>query len=107
MLGAAHLLAATTGRFVRSDGNQVNERYKDAAGALVELKHAVLDAGPLSEEQKLDAVADIDSIESQLAKAEPNHTAIQGAWEGLKKLNTVLGLTEKIHTVAGWLSSFL
>jgi hypothetical protein len=49
------------------DGNQVNAQFKEAAGALIELKRALLNAKSLSEEQKLDAVADIDSIESQLA----------------------------------------
>lgn len=77
------------------DGNQVNAEFKDAAGALVDLKQAVLTAEPLSEAQKLDAVADIDSIESQLAKATPSRTAIQGAWEGVKKLDTVLASGRK------------
>lgn len=89
------------------DGNQVNAEFRDAAGALVELKQAVLLADPLSEAQKLDAVADIDSIESQLAKAAPNRTAIQGAWEGVKKLDTVLSLGEKVGKVAGLLAPFL
>ena len=89
------------------DGNQVNAAFKDAAGALVDLKQAVLNAQPLSEAQKLDAVADIDSIESQLAKATPNRTAIRGAWEGIKKLDTVLGLADKVAKVAGLLAPLL
>ncbi len=89
------------------DGNQVNAQYEDVARALVELKQAVSQTDNLKESQKLDAVADIDSIESQLAKAEPNSTSIQGAWEGVKKLDTVLGLGEKIGKVAGLLAPFL
>lgn len=89
------------------DGNQVNAQYKDAAGALVDLKHTLLQTDSLTEAQKLDAVADIDSIESQLAKAEPNRTAIQGAWEGVKKLDAVLGLAEKVGKVANLLAPFL
>ena len=89
------------------DGNQVNAEYEDAAGSLIDLKQTLLEEDSLSEEQKLDAVADIDSIESQLAKAEPNRTVIQGAWEGVKKLDTVLGLTEKVAKVAGLLAPFL
>ncbi len=75
--------------------------------ALVDLKQAVLHAERLSEAQKLDAVADIDSIESQLAKATPSRTVIQGAWEGIKKLDTVLGLAEKVGKVAALLVPFL
>ena len=89
------------------DGNQVNAEYKDAAGALVDLKQVLLHTESLSEVQKLDAVADIDSIESQLAKATPNRTVIRGAWEGLKKLDTVLGLAEKLGKVVGLLAPFL
>ena len=89
------------------DGNQVNAQYADAAGALVELKQAVVQTDTLEEEKKLDVIADIDSIQSQLAKAEPNRTAIQGAWDGLKKLDAVLGLAEKVRKVATLLAPFL
>ncbi len=67
------------------DGNQVNAQYQDAAGALVDLKQALLQSPSVTEAQKLDVVADIDSIQSQLAKANPNRTVIQGAWETVKK----------------------
>lgn len=89
------------------DGNQVNAEYKDPAGALVELKQALLRSELLTEVQKLDAVADIDSIQSQLAKATPNRTVIRGAWEAVKKLDTVMGLAEKVAKVAGLLAPFL
>jgi hypothetical protein len=89
------------------DGNQVNAQYQDAAGALVDLKQALLQSPSISEAQKLDLVADIDSIQSQLAKANPNPTVIQGAWEAVKKLDTVLSLAEKVKKVATFLTPFL
>src|SRR6266581_141355 len=89
------------------DGNQVNAQYKDAADALVDLKQALLQAASLIEAQKLDAVADIDSIQSQLAKPTPNRTVIRGAREGVKRLDTVLGLTDKVIRLAGLLAPFL
>lgn len=61
----------------------------------------------LTEAQKLDAVADIDSIESQLVKAQPNRAVISGAWEGIKKVDAVLGIAEKVGKVAGLLAPFL
>jgi hypothetical protein len=88
------------------DGNQVNAEYQDAAGALVDLKQALLQSTSISEAQKLDIVADIDSIQSQLAKANPNRTVIQGAWEAVKKLDTVLGLADKVNKVATFLGPF-
>lgn len=89
------------------DGNQVNAQYQDAAGALVDLKQALLQSPSVSETQKLDVVADIDSIQSQLAKLAPNRTVIQGAWEAVKKLDTVLGLADKVNKVATFLAPFL
>jgi hypothetical protein len=88
------------------DGNQVNAKYQDTADALIELKQALLQTGSLTEVQKLDAVADIDSIESQLAKANPNCTVIQEAWDAVKKLDTVLGLA-KVGKVTSLLVQFL
>ena len=89
------------------DGNQVNAKYSDAAGALVDLKQALLQSTSITESQKLDVVADIDSIQSQLAKANPNRNVIQGAWEAVKKLETVLGLADKVGKVAALLAPFL
>jgi hypothetical protein len=89
------------------DGNQVNTQYQDAASALVELKQALLQSQSITEAQKLDAVADIDSIQSQLAKPSPNRGVIQSAWEAVKKLDTVMGLAEKVAKVAGLLAPFL
>jgi hypothetical protein len=89
------------------DGNQVNAQFEDAASALIELKQALLQLTTVSETQKLDAIADIDCIESQLVKSSPNRGVIQGAWEAVKGLNTVMGLAEKVAKVAGLLAPFL
>ena len=51
--------------------------------------------------------ADIDSIQSQLAKPSPNRGVIESAWETVKKLDTVLGLADKVAKVAGLLAPFL
>ncbi len=89
------------------DGNQVNAKYQDAAGALVDLKQALLQSTAITETQKLDVVADIDSIQSQLAKANPNRAVIESAWEAVKKLDTLLGLAGKVGKVAALLAPFL
>jgi hypothetical protein len=89
------------------DGNQVNARYRNEASALVDLKDTLLQSPVISESQKLDLVSDIDSIQSQLAKTEPNRTVIRGAWEAVKKLDTVLGLADKVGKVAALLGPFL
>jgi len=89
------------------DGNQVNVKYQDGAGALVELKKAFLQSASITEEQKLDIVADIDSIQSQLAKANPSRSVIKGAWEAVKGFDTVVGIAEKVGKVAALLAPLL
>lgn len=89
------------------DGNKVNATFENAANALVDLKHALLGSASITETQKLDAVADIDSIQSQLAKTKPSNTVIQGAWETVKRLDTVLGLADKVGRVGALLTPFL
>lgn len=89
------------------DGNEVNAAFESAATALVELKQAILQSSDIPESQKMDVVADIDSIESQFAKSEPSKAVIKGAWEGIKGLDTVLGLSEKIAKAAPLLAPFL
>ena len=53
------------------DGNQVNAQYSDLGQALVELRKAITQSD-VPEDQKISFVADIDTIESQLAKPKPN-----------------------------------
>ncbi|MFQ5505878.1 MAG: hypothetical protein ACE5F1_13940 [Planctomycetota bacterium] len=89
------------------DGNQIDAQYQDVAGALVDLKQALLQCTSITETQKLVAIADIDSIQSQLAKSSPSRGVIQGAWEAVKKLDLVVGLADKVAKVAGMLAPFL
>ena len=89
------------------NGNRINAKFADAGQALLELRQAILAEQQLTESQKLDAVADIDCIESQLAKPSPNSSVVSGAWSGIKALDTVLGLAEKIGKAAMWLAPLL
>jgi hypothetical protein len=66
------------------DGNEVNIRYQDAAAALANLKKSFLKSN-LDEEGKLNVVADIDTIQSQLAKAKPNGDVIRGVPERVSR----------------------
>lgn len=89
------------------DGNVVDASFGDLGSALSDLRKAVVGSAEVSEAQKLDAVADIDSMESQLAKREPNGSILAGAWDGIKKLNTVLGLAERVAKVGALVAPLL
>ncbi len=89
------------------DGNQVNARFADAAEALAELKEAIKTSSDLSEPKKVDLVGDIDSIQSQLAKPEPNKPVVSTLWNGIEKATKAVGLADKLVKVGRHLSAML
>jgi hypothetical protein len=89
------------------DGNQVNAKFADAAEALAELKKSFKLSPNLTEEQKVDVVGDIDSIQSQLAKPGPNRPVISTLWTGIDKAAKAAGIADKLIKVGGHLSTML
>jgi hypothetical protein len=88
------------------DGNQVNAKFADAAQALAELKEGIKISAKLTESQKVDAIGDIDSIQSQLAKPEPNKSVLSMLWSGVEKAAKMAGLADKIVRIGHFLSLF-
>jgi predicted transcriptional regulator len=78
------------------DGNQVNVRFRDAGEALVKLRQAVKESPQLDETAKMNLVADIDSMQDQLAKPEPNKAVVRTLWTTIKGAATVAGLVEAV-----------
>ena len=89
------------------DGNQVNAKYADAAQALAELKESIKTSSNLTEPQKVDAIGDIDSIQSQLAKPEPSKSVVSTLWTGVEKAAGLAGLAEKVVKIGRVLSTYL
>ncbi|HEV3297996.1 MAG TPA: hypothetical protein VG055_00040 [Planctomycetaceae bacterium] len=89
------------------DGNQVNARFADAAQGLADLKEAVKGSTRLTESEKVDVVGDIDSIQGQLAKAEPNKSVISALWSGIEKAAKVAGLAANVVKVGNCLEGLL
>lgn len=88
------------------DGNQINARFGDLGEALAELRGAITQS-EASETQKMELVADIETIQSQLAKPEPNHGIIKAAWEGVKGAATINGCVTLAQKVSGLIAEFL
>jgi dihydroxyacetone kinase-like predicted kinase len=89
------------------DGNQINAQFNDLGAALVELRNAITQSSA-READKLGLVADIDTIQSQLAKPTPNKRIIAAAWETVKVAATIdgcAGLVSKVTTFIGGLLS--
>lgn len=88
------------------DGNQVNAKFGDLGEALAELRDAITQS-EASETQKMEFVADIDTIQSQLAKPDPNRGIVKAAWESVKGAATINGCVTFIQKVSGLIAGFL
>jgi hypothetical protein len=88
------------------DGNQIDAKFGDLGQSLAQLRTAIT-ASQVPESTKLEFVADIDTIQSQLAKPEPNSTIIKSAWEVVKGAAVINGCTALVAKVAGLLQHFL
>jgi hypothetical protein len=88
------------------DGNQINAKFGELGGALAELRDAVTQS-VASEAQKMELVADIDTIQSQLAKPEPNRGIVKVAWEAVKLAATIDGCTALVQKVSDLIAGFL
>lgn len=81
------------------DGNQINAKFNELGSALVELREAITGA-PIQEAEKLTFAADIDTIQSQLAKPSPNKGIIGAAWESVQAAASIDGCAELVAKVA-------
>jgi hypothetical protein len=88
------------------DGNQIDARFGDLGRSLAELRNAIT-TSQAPESTKLEFVADIDTIQSQLAKPEPTPSIIKAAWEVVKGAASIHGCTALVSKVAGLLQHFL
>jgi hypothetical protein len=88
------------------DGNQVNAKFGDLGEALATLRNAITQS-EAPEAQKMSLVADIDTIQSQLAKPEPNRGILKAAWETVKGAATINGCVTLVSKVTGLISGLL
>lgn len=79
------------------DNNIVNN---DLFNGLDVLKQEIGNSVCISDEERINFTADIDTIKSQLAKPSPSKTIIQAAWQGLSGLATIEGLMQLYQRVA-------
>jgi hypothetical protein len=82
------------GATVVGSGNVVNLEFTDLSDALDELRNEVLSSDGVSDEEKLNLAADIDALQSQLQKPEPNRGVVKSLWEGIEKAANVAGASE-------------
>jgi hypothetical protein len=91
---------------VNGDHNVVNTRGVDAVHALQELARAIECSG-LANERKLDLIADIGTLETQLAKPHPDRTIVTATWTAVARVADVASLSQVVAAAATSLAPFL
>lgn len=89
------------------DGNVVNTQYTDLSRALDDLDREFGSTPTLSDEQKLDAAADLSTIRAQIAKQHPSHEIVRTAWRALEGVATVAGVMDAFVKVKDLLAPLL
>jgi len=84
------------------DGNQINAQFSDLGEALAELREAIANSDA-PEADKMSLIADIDTIQSQLAKPQPNRQIITAAWEAVKGAAVIDGCADLVQKVASFI----
>jgi hypothetical protein len=88
------------------DGNQINANFRDLGKSLADLRDGITKSSA-PEETKLGLVADIETIQSQLAKPQPTQAIIAAAWATAKVAATIDGCASLVHQVAGLIAPFI
>jgi len=84
----------------------VNKTYSDLYRELSLLSEMIRKNNQLSDEDKLNYTSEIETIKAQLSKTEPDRDIIAKAWNRLKPLATVAGISsffEKVGKIIGGL----
>jgi hypothetical protein len=87
------------------DGNQINAKFGELGAALAELRDAIT-RSTAPETQKMEFVADLETIQSQLAKPEPNRGIVRAAWDSIKIAAAINGCTALMEKVSGLISDY-
>jgi hypothetical protein len=78
------------------DGNQVNARFQALGESLTELREAIKHSDKMDEAQKIELVVDVDTLQTQLARASPNPQLISQLWEGINRAASIAGLVDAV-----------
>jgi hypothetical protein len=106
-IGAHVNITNINGVTVVGDGNVVNTDFTDVAKVLTELRKRIAADSAISDEQKLDAISDLDGISAQLQKPKPNVSVVKSLWQGVTAIATIGGAEDLIQKAGHLLSSLI
>lgn len=91
--------ATGTNVITLGDGNVVNARFSELREGLNDLKYQITSSSALSEKQKFDAVADIETFKDQLAKESQDKTILGHLWTGIERVASLAGLVDAAQKI--------
>ena len=92
---------------VVGSGNVVNTAHTDLAGILSELERAVGESESIDEEGRLNALADLSTIQSQLSKPKPDVSIVRSAWSAIETTITASDLVELMGRAAAFIANLV
>jgi len=88
------------------DGNQINAKFGELGTALAELRAAITKS-QVPEAEKMNLVADIDTVQSQLAKPAPNRSIIGAAWSTIRGAAVIAECLPLVERAQHLIASFV
>jgi len=92
---------------ILGSGNVVNTELTDLCKILSEIENIISESDELSDEQKLNSIADIGAIQNQLSKPQPNRNIIKEAWAGIKEVVTAASFIELLGKIEDLIAPIL
>lgn len=87
--------------------NIVRQEYKDGYLKIEELEKKINLSSELSDEQKVDVQADLETIKNQLAKSAPEKVIAKTALAGVSFLADIVAIAPYFNTVKDWVINTL
>lgn len=88
------------------DGNKIDAQFGELGKALADLREEITKSN-VAEDTKLNLVADVETIQSQLAKTHPIRNVVSAAWEAVKAAAVIDGCANAYHRVAALIAPLL
>jgi hypothetical protein len=89
------------------DGNQVNARFRDLGESLSELRDAIKKSDKIDDTGKIELVVDVDTLQSQLGRPNPNRELISQLWEGISRAASIAGLADAAAKVGALIAGLV
>lgn len=89
------------------DGNVIHANNQDLGNELLDLKHQIAESGKLSDEEKLDATIDIETLRDQLGKEKPDKTILAHLWTRIEQVATMNDFSEAVAKIGPLIAGLL